>query len=499
MLLWLLAGLLLFVISCDSRRNDYTADALGDAITSLPGLDADTFKKYSMFSGYIDVYPQHNRNIFYWFIESLNDSTTDPIAMWTNGGPGASGLLGMFTEHGPFRTLENLALRVQPWSWVNAANMIYIEAPSGVGFSYSDDTSDYHTDDNKTAIDNYHFIQGWLQKFPNYQTNDFYITSESYGGHYMPTLAQQIILGNAANGNPQINFAGVLDGNPFTNHAENQRGEFEILGGHQMTSRPVYSQWMSACQDGNTNSNACSSARGAMRNDAGNNYDPYAVDWPLCKALSKYSEIYMFYKYQFESGIDILPPPGVYGKMYDYFQEHPDRDIYYNDDVKDVGVGVGVGEIIITTDGFPYDPCEDIYMTAYLNQPDVQKAINVKPKLWPGTEIRYGGGLPDMTVVWQWVIDNTPKPLHLTIVSGDDDTVCGLAGTQSWMWAMGWTVDPNNNWKVWTDTNQQTGGYLTKWQKTMNLVTVHSAGHMIPECQPSRSLQMFERYLKGEF
>lgn len=75
----------------------------------------------------------------------------------------------------------------------------------------------------------------------------------------------------------------------------------------------------------------------------------------------------------------------------------------------------------------------------------------------------------------------------------------GLAGTQSWMWNMGWTVDSSNNWKVWTDTNQQTGGYLTKWKNAMNLVTVHSAGHLIPETQPSRSLQTFTRYLAGEF
>jgi carboxypeptidase C (cathepsin A) len=485
----------LFAVSvCSARRNDYSAAALGDAITTLPGLDATTFKKYSMFSGYIDVYPQHNRNIFYWFIESLNAPTTDPIAVWTNGGPGASGLIGMFTEHGPFRPLQNLTLRVQPWSWVNVANMIYIEAPSGVGFSYSDNSNDYYTNDNQTAIDNYHFIQGWLTKFPNYMANDFYITSESYGGHYMPTLAQQIILGNAAGGNPQINFAGVFDGNPYTNHNENQRGEYETYGGHQMTSRPVFSQWTSACKDGDSSSNACTTARNAMRSDVGNNIDPYAIDWPVCKEHSKYNEIYLFYKYQYESGADNIRPPGIYGRMFDYFKEYPGREIYV--DGKNVR---GDNDIIITTDGFPYDPCEENYMSSYLNEAAVQTAIHVKAKHWPGTQIHYGGGLPDMTVVWKWVIANTPKPLHLTIVSGDDDTVCGLAGTQSWMWDMGWTVDSRHNWVVWTDTNQQTGGYLVKWQNAMNLVTVHSAGHMIPECQPSRSLQAFTRYLSGEF
>eukprot|EP01084_Bolivina_argentea_P297984 513437_1 len=313
-------AIITLITICASRRNDYTREALGDAITSLPGLDANTFKKYSMFSGYIDVYPSHNRSIFYWFIESLSKPTTDPVAVWTNGGPGASGLLGMFTEHGPFRPLQNLSLRVQPWSWVNAANMIYIEAPAGVGFSFSDNTADYTTNDNKTAIDNYHFIQGWLTKFPNFKPNDFYITSESYGGHYMPTLAQQIILGNKAGGDPQINFAGVFDGNPYTNNAENQRGEYETLGGHQMVSRPVYAQWMSACRDGNTSNTACTNARNAMRTNAGHNYDPYAIDWPVCETHSKYNEIYLFYKYMQDMGIDDVPPPGIWGKMIEYYK-----------------------------------------------------------------------------------------------------------------------------------------------------------------------------------
>eukprot|EP01084_Bolivina_argentea_P318191 551769_1 len=419
-MLTLLVVVLVAVISvCSSLRDDYTSEALGDAITNLPGLDTNTFKKYAMFSGYIDVYPQHNRSIFYWFTESLSSPTTAPVLVWTNGGPGASGLIGMFTEHGPFRPLQNLTLRVQPWSWVNIANMIYIEAPAGVGFSFSDDTADYTTDDNKTAIDNYHFIQGWLTKFPNYKKNDFYITSESYGGHYMPTLAQQIILGNKAGGDPQINFAGVFDGNPYTNHNENQRGEYETYGGHQMVSRPVYAQWTSSCHDGNSTSNACTQARNNMRSDVGNNIDPYAIDWPVCHTTSKYNEIYLFYKHQQEMGNDNIPPPAKYGKMMEYFNKYPEREWYIDPNYKD---GADPN-IIITTDGFPYDPCEENYMTNYLNQAAVQQAIHVKPKHWPGTQIHYQGGLPDMTVLWQWIIDNTPTPLHLTIVSGDDDTV----------------------------------------------------------------------------
>eukprot|EP01084_Bolivina_argentea_P213043 361977_1 len=199
---------------CTSRRNDYIQAASNDEITSLPGLDKNILSNYTMFSGYIDIYPAHNKSIHYWFVESLNDAKTDPVAFWTNGGPGGSGMIGFFAEMGPFRALKNLTLIVNPYSWVNLMSMIFVEIPVGVGFSFSNTSSDYTTDDNNTAIDNYHFCQQWLNKFPNYQSNSFYITSESYGGRYAPTLAQQIIIGNKAGNKPLINLQGVFVGNP---------------------------------------------------------------------------------------------------------------------------------------------------------------------------------------------------------------------------------------------------------------------------------------------
>ena len=59
----------------------------------------------------------------------------DPVTLWTNGGPGVSGLTGMFLSLGPFRPMKNGSLRVQPYSWVNVANMLFVEQPAGVGFS----------------------------------------------------------------------------------------------------------------------------------------------------------------------------------------------------------------------------------------------------------------------------------------------------------------------------------------------------------------------------
>ena len=52
-----------------------------------------------------------------------------------------------------------------------------MEAPAGVGFSYSDNPSvDYFMDDDKTALDNYKFLVNWFGNYSEYKDNDFYVT-----------------------------------------------------------------------------------------------------------------------------------------------------------------------------------------------------------------------------------------------------------------------------------------------------------------------------------
>lgn len=59
---------------------------------------------------------------------------------------------------------------------------LYLHA--GVGFSYSNTTSDYTVGDARAAADVYAFLQGFLAQpdFSHLADNDLYISGESYGG-----------------------------------------------------------------------------------------------------------------------------------------------------------------------------------------------------------------------------------------------------------------------------------------------------------------------------
>lgn len=56
--------------------------------------------------------------------------------------------------------------------------MIYLEAPVGVGFSYSDNSSDYVTNDDQTALDNLGAVEAFFESFPEYADHSFFIAGE---------------------------------------------------------------------------------------------------------------------------------------------------------------------------------------------------------------------------------------------------------------------------------------------------------------------------------
>ncbi len=80
-----------------------------------------------------------------------NNPSTDPVTVWFNGGPGCSSLEGYLYEHGPFHInpADPSQLYYNNYTWSKVSNVLYLEAPVGVGFSYSDNRNDYNTNDQQ--------------------------------------------------------------------------------------------------------------------------------------------------------------------------------------------------------------------------------------------------------------------------------------------------------------------------------------------------------------
>ena len=175
----------------------YTDAASLDRVTALP--DMGTFDKFGAFSGYLDI-PDTTKKIHYLFFEAQEDSANAPVVIWFNGGPGCSSMLGFMQENGPFR-IESGGTKFHPdeYSWNRETNILYIEQPAGVGFSYCNSTKDCTFDDHTSGKDNLTSVLEFYERFPQYKDNDLYISGESYAGVYVPYLAHYIVKHNEDN------------------------------------------------------------------------------------------------------------------------------------------------------------------------------------------------------------------------------------------------------------------------------------------------------------
>ncbi|KAF4610985.1 hypothetical protein D9613_006719 [Agrocybe pediades] len=137
-------------------------------------------------SGYIDV--GTNMSMWFWFFESRKSPETAPFTLWLNGGPGCSSMIGLFQENGPCKVNpDGETTTLNPFSWNNISNMIYIDQPIGTGFSFGNDTV------NGTLAASPFVWQAFQvlfesKEFSKYQSREFILATESYGGHYGPAM-----------------------------------------------------------------------------------------------------------------------------------------------------------------------------------------------------------------------------------------------------------------------------------------------------------------------
>jgi hypothetical protein len=238
-----------------SYENDLT-HALEDNTVDPAFCDP---KSPKSLSGYVSLEgstydgPGEDKHYFYWFFES-RDSSADkntPLFIWLTGGPGCSSSLALLAENGPCSVNEDgSGTTPNEHSWNNNAHALWLDQPTGVGFSYGkeDDNSEEMVGENA-----YYFLQSFLQSHPEYQKNPLFITGESYAGHYVPAITHRIWQGNneKKEGTIQLNLQGMAIGNGLTN-PEVQYPVRILIGVADLLSHHSYlyfclTQWLFFC------------------------------------------------------------------------------------------------------------------------------------------------------------------------------------------------------------------------------------------------------------
>lgn len=451
----------------------YTDEALNDQVISLPGLNYDT--GFNQFSGYVNLQGT-KKYIHYWLTESEQNPDVSPVVFWTNGGPGCSGLIGMMTEQGPFKPDVNNNLIKNEWAWNKITNMVFLEQPVGVGFSYSDNSADYKIDDKQAAQDNLQTILGFLAKFPHFVTNKnkIYITSESYGGHYMPTLTQAIFDYNEqqlkTNGT-LINFAGMAVGNPYVDFYSGTGAMMETYNNFNLIPYPMWQSYVDqGCTDPSVllNNSVCSGYILKFEKMVGN-INPYALEYPACvTSQQQYISNFMHY---------------------DSFKSN-----------------------LLNDQAITYEPCEEDYAIAYLNNNDVKKALHVRTDIqWLDcsrtTKYSTADRMKSTKHIYKELLLNKNWPnFRMMVYYGDVDSVCSHSYSK-WLFDLGFAYKNSNLWNIWS-VDGQTSGFITQFITPLDskevpnrftYATVHGAGHECPAYKPKEAFILFQAFINADY
>eukprot|EP00825_Cyclidium_porcatum_P048215 TRINITY_DN801_c0_g1_i5.p1 TRINITY_DN801_c0_g1~~TRINITY_DN801_c0_g1_i5.p1 ORF type:complete len:437 (+),score=50.17 TRINITY_DN801_c0_g1_i5:198-1508(+) len=176
---------------------------------------------YSIITGFLPIdwyFRNTDTSIFFQFVTKngtkfSNIKVNEPVVFWFNGGPGCSSQIGSWSENGPLSVNGTQFYELKS-SWNRLANLVYIDQPLNVGFSYS---SVPGLMVNSTAIAAQHFVNflyNFYQTFPQLKKNPTYFFGESFGGHYIPGFARAVVSNSSAFGG--VNFQGIGIGDGWT-------------------------------------------------------------------------------------------------------------------------------------------------------------------------------------------------------------------------------------------------------------------------------------------
>ncbi|KAL6907094.1 putative serine carboxypeptidase [Trichoderma evansii] len=429
-------------------------------VRGLPGLAQDSLA-VKMHAGHIEITPEHNGNLFFWHFQNQHIANRQRTVVWLNGGPGCSSEDGALMEIGPYRLKDDHTLVPNNGSWHEFANLLFVDNPVGVGFSYVD-TDSYTHELDEMADQFVIFLEKFFELFPEYEHDDLYFAGESYAGQYIPYIAKAVVARNKQKVEEKKerdawNLKGLLIGNGWISPRDQYDSYLPFLYEKGLLTK-----------DSDVSKKLQSTIR-FCQNKMGS--DPGRVDYPDCEGILS-SILSMTKK---GNGNDAC------WNMYDVRL----RDTY-------------------PACGMNWPP-DLTNITPYLRRSDVLQALHINSAKSTGWQECNGA------VGSNFKAKNTPpsvdllpdllKEVPILLFSGAEDLICNHVGTENminnmeWNGGKGFELAPGN-WaprRNWTFEGEVAGF----WQEARNLTYVlfHNSSHMVPFDYPRRTRDMLDRFM----
>jgi len=414
-------------------------------------------------SGYMDLkgskYDQSgDKHLFFWMFERRDSHLSTrkpediPFVVWLTGGPGCSSTLALLSENGPCSVNEDGATTsVNANSWTEAAHVLWLDQPAGVGYSYGDEND---SGEEMIGEDAYYFFQAFFQSHPEYAKNPLYIIGESYGGHYVPAISHRIFKGNQnlCTDCIELNFAGLAIGNGLTAPEEQYPLYPEMVWnnshGIKVVDESVYNAMKEAVPACTTLIHQC---------NAGDN----TIDNFACQAAFITCNIALTSPYQ-ATGLnpyDIRKQCEVPPLCYDFSN-----------------------------------------VETFLNSESTKKALNVDESHshnWAACNFGING---KFHVDWMkdfspYVKDLLEAGFPALIYAGDVDFICNYLGNEAWTKDLNWSHKADFN--AAGSHDWMSGAGVARTSNGLTFLQVVDGGHMVPSDQPEVALEMLRTFLDG--
>jgi len=473
--------LVVLLVAVLTPRECSCFDASDFLVTGLEEIEP-AFKEYNgtMHSGLLPIDVDDDTDLeekeprgklsFWLFIP---DESKDSLTIWLNGGPGCSSFgAGLFFECGPVtyphhpaghgRTSADEPLLPNDYSWTKATNMLFVEQPTGIGFSVGP-TVDTEAD---LSRDFYNFLVNFYATFPDMNDKALYIVGESYAGMYVPSIAHYIHNQNKK-GMKKMNLAGIALGNGYVDVMTHGPAVIDYAYWHGMIDSPTKEFLWRA--------------------------------WRRCEKKLPMEAPFHNFTVTDDCGFTPVVVSAAGGSIF------PETD-YYAPNAYDV----------TTWDNYPLMKTNVNAANTFLNNPEVQKKLHVdkekvvweqcipgagrrrlKEELLPG-QILLAHDQPESVVPYiAELLDDAG--IRVLVYAGDRDMSVNLQGSEQVLNDMVWSG--KDDWKssdrfLWM-VDGDVAGYV-KTHKNLDMLMVMNSGHLAPYNVPIPSLDLIHRLVGND-